>query len=136
MGFGKKFLIRGGFMRAQNHFGMNGKHCHWIYTLCILAISFAAAGYGNAQSTGGRVRGTVTDPSGGAVTGAKLVLTNEANGKQRDTLSGSSGEYIFLEMPVGTYQIEVSQKGKYTRRSNRITCLAACNWPRHSAPPK
>ena len=118
MGFGKKFLIRGGFMRAQNHFGMNGKHCHWIYTLCILAISFAAAGYGNAQSTGGRVRGTVTDPSGGAVTGANLVLTNEANGTQRDTLSGSSGEYIFLEMPVGTYQIEVSQKGfkKYIRK--------------------
>ncbi len=105
-------------MRAQNHFGMNGKHCHWIYTLCILAISFAAAGYGNAQSTGGRVRGTVTDPSGGAVTGANLVLTNEANGTQRDTLSGSSGEYIFLEMPVGTYQIEVSQKGfkKYIRK--------------------
>jgi Carboxypeptidase regulatory-like domain len=105
-------------MRAQNHFGMNGTHCHWIYALCILAISFAAAGSGNAQSTGGRVRGTVTDPSGGAVTGANLVLTNEANGTQRDTLSGTNGDYIFLEMPVGTYQIEVSQKGfkKYIRK--------------------
>jgi len=105
-------------MRAQNHFGMNGTHCHWIYALSILAISFAAAGSGNAQSTGGRVRGTVTDPSGGAVTGANLVLTNEANGTQRDTLSGTNGDYIFLEMPVGTYQIEVSQKGfkKYIRK--------------------
>jgi len=72
----------------------------------------------SAQSTGGRIRGTVTDPSGGAVTGAKLVLTNEANGTQRDTQSGSNGEYIFLEMPVGMYQIEVSQQGfkKYLRK--------------------
>lgn len=71
-----------------------------------------------AQSTGGRIRGTVTDPSSGAVTGAKLVLTNEANGTQRDTDSGANGEYIFLEVPVGTYQIEVSQKGfkKYLRK--------------------
>src|SRR6266849_3479283 len=71
-----------------------------------------------AQSTGGRMRGTVTDPSAGAVSGAKLVLTNEANGTQRDTESGGSGEYIFLEVPVGTYQIEVSQKGfkKYLRK--------------------
>jgi len=72
----------------------------------------------SAQSTGGRIRGTVTDPSGGAVTGARLVLTNEANGTQRDTLSGASGEYIFLETPVGTYQIDVSQQGfkKYLRK--------------------
>ena len=87
--------------------------------LCLLAIgSFPGVISTSAQSTGGRIRGTVTDPSGGAVTGAKLVLTNEANGTQRDTQSGSSGEYIFLEVPVGTYQIEVSQKGfkKYLRK--------------------
>jgi hypothetical protein len=65
----------------------------------------------NAQSTGGRIRGTVTDPSGGAVTGAKLVLTSEANGTQRDAQSGASGEYIFLEVPVGTYQLEINQQG-------------------------
>src|SRR5438309_2264502 len=65
----------------------------------------------NAQSTGGRIRGTVTDPSGGAVTGVKLQLTNEANGTQRDTDSGASGEYIFLEVPIGSYQIDVVQQG-------------------------
>jgi len=87
--------------------------------LCLLAIgSFPGVISTSAQSTGGRIRGTVTDPSGGAVTGAKLVLTNEANGTQRDTQSGASGEYIFLEMPVGSYQIEVSQQGfkKYLRK--------------------
>lgn len=83
-----------------------------------LALLLLAAPFAAAQSTGGRVRGTVTDPSGGAVSGARLLLTNEANGTQRETQSGATGEYIFLEVPVGTYQIEVSQQGfkKYLRK--------------------
>src|SRR6202171_946539 len=105
-------------MRADNHLGLDGKRCHSLYAICMLAISLAAAVSGNAQSTGGRIRGTVTDPSGGAITGAKLQLTNEANGTQRETESGANGEYIFLEVPVGTYQLEVSQPGfkKYVRK--------------------
>jgi len=98
------------------------RRCLWragISFLSMLALVFLLTTRPlGAQSTGGRIRGTVTDPSAGAVTGAKLVLTNEANGTQRDTESGGSGEYIFLEVPVGTYQIEVSQKGfkKYLRK--------------------
>src|SRR5712692_1568227 len=106
-------------MRADVSFGHAGLSRLGMVLLCFFAtVLYLGVISTNAQSTGGRVRGTVTDPSGGAVTGANLVLTNEANGTQRDTLSGSSGEYIFLEMPVGTYQIEVSQKGfkKYIRK--------------------
>src|ERR1700675_349926 len=102
-------------MRTDLHVGLNSK-CFRL--VCALAMVLAEAVSGNAQSTGGRVRGTVTDSSGGAITGAKLLLTNEANGTQRDTQSGSNGEYIFLEVPVGTYQIEVTQQGfkKYFRK--------------------
>jgi len=106
-------------MRANVSFRHPGLCRLGAVLLYLLAIgSFSGVISTGAQSTGGRIRGTVTDPSGGAVTGAKLVLTNEANGTQRDTQSGSSGEYIFLEVPVGTYQIEVSQKGfkKYLRK--------------------
>jgi len=71
-----------------------------------------------AQSTGGRIRGTVTDTTGGAVSGAKLSILNEANGQQRDADSGSNGEYIFLEVPVGTYDVSANQAGfkKYLRK--------------------
>src|ERR1700676_2537392 len=93
--------------------GKRKAHCHLGLALLMFLAAFSFPGVisTSAQSTGGRIRGTVTDPSGGAVTGAKLTLTNEANGTQRDTQSGGSGEYIFLEVPVGTYQIEVSQQG-------------------------
>jgi len=106
-------------MRAHVYFRNNGLCCLGMVLLSfLLIILFPGVISTNAQSTGGRIRGTVTDPSGGAVTGAKLQLTNEANGTQRDTESGANGEYIFLEVPVGTYQIEVSQKGfkKYLRK--------------------
>src|SRR5215470_6512414 len=81
-----------------------------------IALLFCPSLY--AQSTGGRIRGTVTDQSGATVAAATVVITNQANGSQRDTQSGSNGEYIFLEVPVGTYQIEVDQTGfkKYVRK--------------------
>ncbi len=85
-----------------------------FFCLCVL---FAAEGL-RAQSTGGRVRGTVTDPSGAAVAAANLTLTNDATKAQRETQSGATGEYIFLEVPVGVYTLELQQSGfkKYLRK--------------------
>jgi hypothetical protein len=81
------------------------------------AILFAAP-LAFAQSTGGRIRGTVTDPSGGAVAAAKIILINEATNVTRDVESGGNGEYLFLEVPVGSYEIDASQQGfkKYVRK--------------------
>jgi len=90
--------------------------------LCLAAVFVTALAIltatADAQSTGGRVRGTVVDPSGGAVVGARVLLLNEANGTQRDTQASATGEYIFLEIPVGTYQIQVDHPGfkKYLRK--------------------
>jgi hypothetical protein len=69
------------------------------------------APFAAAQSTGGRIRGTVTDPSGASITGATVTLHNEATGADRQTQSGANGEYGFLEVPVGTYTIESQQAG-------------------------
>ena len=95
----------------------------WLVVVCWLAslaavLLIACTASASAQSTGGRIRGTVVDPSGGAVVGAKVVLINEANGTQRETQSGATGEYIFLEVPVGNYQVQVDQTGfkKYLRK--------------------
>jgi hypothetical protein len=72
----------------------------------------------SAQSTGGRIRGTVMDASGGAVVSAKVVLTAEATNVKREAQTSSSGEFLFLEVPVGTYAVEVNQTGfkKYVRK--------------------
>jgi hypothetical protein len=109
MASAKNSSARGEFMGADVQ--VKRTRSHLVCAFCVLALSLAAALCSNAQSTGGRIRGTLTDPSGSAVIGAKLLLTNEANGTQRDTESGSNGEYIFLEVPIGSYQLESNQQG-------------------------
>jgi hypothetical protein len=93
--------------------------CRGIFTgvLCAAAILIAAP-FAGAQSTGGRIRGTVVDQSGGAVPTATVTLINEATHATRDVQSGANGEYIFLEVPVGSYEIDVLSQGfkKYTRK--------------------
>ncbi len=97
-------------------------HLIWCRSILLfLAITLGillAAPFAGAQSTGGRIRGTVTDPSGGAVATATITLINEATHATRSVQSGANGEYIFIEAPVGSYEIDLTVKGfkKYVRR--------------------
>ena len=78
--------------------------------LAVVMMALAAS-WGSAQSTGGRVRGTVSDASGGVVAGVNVTLTNTATNVSRQTVTGANGEYLFLEVPVGPYEISVNQPG-------------------------
>ena len=97
-------------MKMKHNFRAILAACLMIGVFLILAASIGA-GTGYAQSTGGRVRGTVTDPSGGAVVGAKVELINEATNASREAASNSNGEYLFPEVPVGTYSVQIEQTG-------------------------
>jgi hypothetical protein len=92
-----------------------------IVSLSMVAFAtlLVAAPFAGAQSTGGRIRGTVIDPSGGAVAGATITLVNEATNASREVQSGANGEYIFIEVPVGTYELDATSQGfkKYIRKS-------------------
>ncbi len=65
----------------------------------------------SAQATGGRIFGTVTDPTGAVVPRVKLTLLNEATGISRTTESDVGGNYLFIEVPVGTYTVESEASG-------------------------
>src|SRR5437588_2944456 len=94
--------------------------CRSILFTTVLALAFCrAVPFAGAQSTGGRIRGTVMDPSGAAIAAAKITLINEATQATRDTQAGAEGEYIFLEVPVGSYEVNAQSPGfkKYVRRS-------------------
>jgi outer membrane receptor protein involved in Fe transport len=86
--------------------------------LCLTIVGLLVCNSGFAQSTGGRVRGTVTDPSGGAVVGAQVSLINEATNTSREVQTSSTGEYLFLEVPVGSYELDITGTGfkKYQRK--------------------
>ena len=93
--------------------------CRSIFPAFLFSMMFLlAAPHAQAQSTGGRIRGTVTDESGGAIVGAKVTLTNEDTNVSREMPTSGTGAYLFLEVPVGNYDVDVNQQGfkKYARK--------------------
>ena len=60
------------------------------------------------QDTNASLSGTVTDPSGAAIPGAKLTLTNEATGFQSNFVSDGTGAYSFRNLTPGKYGLNVS----------------------------
>ena len=67
----------------------------------------------HAQSTA-TLKGTVTDPAGGAVPNAKVVATNEGTGVQSNTTTDSAGAFLFSSLPIGLYKVEISAPGFQT----------------------
>ena len=64
-----------------------------------------------AQSTAGRVLGSITDQSGAAVAGASVVVTYLQRGTSRTLNTDSSGDYVAPDLIPGTYKIHVEAKG-------------------------
>jgi hypothetical protein len=78
----------------------------WI--LSLLVFIFAAPVF--AQTTA-KVLGTVTDPSGAAVIGAKVTVKNSARGIERTAESNAIGTYEVDALPPGTYDVRVQMNG-------------------------
>ncbi len=65
----------------------------------------------NSQTTSTAVLGTVTDPSGGLVAGAKVTLLQVQTGIKRQDVTSSTGDYTFPLLDPGEYAVTVESKG-------------------------
>lgn len=74
-----------------------------------LAVILTTGSLSQISSTS--LQGTVTDPTGSAVTGASVKLENTGSKLQRTTTTGALGEYNFLALPPGIYSLTVTAKG-------------------------
>jgi len=74
--------------------------------LC-LAVTLSCAS-ALAQAISGNLRGTVVDPSGAAVSEAKVEAVNLATSQKVTTVTKGFGDYLFSDLPAGTYRITVS----------------------------
>jgi carboxypeptidase family protein len=79
--------------------------------LLVLGLLAVLVGSAYAQSTGGRILGRISDPSGAVLAGVKVTLVNEATGVSRDIQSNDSGDYVFVEVQPGNYRVEVEHAG-------------------------
>ena len=63
------------------------------------------------QTTFGSIAGSVTDPSGAAIAGAHVTLTNLGTSEKRTQDTGSDGLYSFVNLLPGRYSISVEKAG-------------------------
>ncbi|HYL82987.1 MAG TPA: carboxypeptidase regulatory-like domain-containing protein [Candidatus Angelobacter sp.] len=74
-------------------------------------LLFCSTAWGQGGATGA-ISGTVQDPSGAVIAGAKVRAVNEATSEHvRETVSDSGGLFTLTLLPVGAYTVEVSAAG-------------------------
>src|SRR5258706_5568354 len=65
----------------------------------------------SAQAPTGSLRGLTTDPSGAAVVGAEIIVTDNATRAEYKTVSGPGGEFSVDNLNPGVYTVTVIMQG-------------------------
>jgi hypothetical protein len=78
----------------------------------LIGLALLAGGSVFCQSiSGGTVAGVVTDPSGGVVPGAKVVLRNQVTGYEQTAVAATDGAFRLNNIPQNPYKLTASAPG-------------------------
>jgi outer membrane receptor protein involved in Fe transport len=89
-----------------------GKRVRWfrVFVLGLLLVAFPAIT--RAQSTtSGAIVGTVRDPSGAVIPGAKVTAVNQGTNSQSSTTTDSNGHYLIINLPPERYTVQIGANG-------------------------
>ncbi|HXC87685.1 MAG TPA: carboxypeptidase-like regulatory domain-containing protein [Candidatus Cybelea sp.] len=76
---------------------------------CLFAVAPSSL-FAQSASTG-TVAGTVTDPSGGAIVGATVTMTDTATNSQRSETTNDAGRYFFANVVPSAYNVTANKTG-------------------------
>src|SRR5579864_2205434 len=85
-----------------------------FFMLCLSAAMMA-------QTFRGGIQGTVTDSTGAAVAGADITVKSADTGLVRTGKTNDEGDFLFTELPLGSYSVSVSKSGFGTKVTTGIT---------------
>jgi len=74
-----------------------------------------------AQRGNGSIRGRITDSSGAAIPGARVMARSAATGYAFQGWSGVNGQYVVGGLPAGRYDVEGSSDGFKIERRTGVT---------------
>src|SRR5262245_61361706 len=97
------------------------------FLLTLVSFSLLAApseARAQAQAANGVIEGTVTDGAGAVVPNAKVKVVNLDTGLEREATTNDKGLYRAPLLPVGNYQVTVTQAGFNTFVQSGITLSA------------
>src|SRR6185312_12967621 len=88
--------------------------------LAVAVVMLGASAFGQSQAINGTVRGRVSDVSDASVEGATVTIHNPATGLSKTAQTGADGYYVFPNLPLGTYDVEVTKPGFATVKAAKV----------------
>src|SRR5882762_8155013 len=92
--------VRGSSMKLRIFFRL------FLLGALLSGLSSAAPGQTTAS-----IKGTVTDASGGAISGAKVTVKGAGSGIERTVMTNTNGDYEIAALPPGSYSVQVEIQG-------------------------
>src|SRR5271163_1286024 len=96
------------------------KELRSLWILVCIAMLLLIGAPAPAQQTLGGINGTVRDASGGAVAHAKVEARNTQTNLKQTAETQGNGEYSFVDLPIGTYEVTFTNGGFKTEVFSRI----------------
>ena len=101
---------------TKNNFFVSGA----ILAIAVLIVVLAVPGTSVAQVLYGTIVGNVKDPSGAAIPGATITVTETETQLTRKVTTDASGNYRASTLAAGNYNLKVEAKGFQTFLRNEI----------------
>jgi hypothetical protein len=108
--------------RAKAKFS-HGFDVRRAFRIALFLLFLTAAGFAQSSFRGG-MAGSVSDPTGAAIPGAKIVAANVATGLDYQSVSSDSGGYSIPDLPLGDYNVTVSFQGFQTKQVKLVRISA------------
>jgi hypothetical protein len=86
----------------------------FVFLLTMILMLSPTAVHAQSASSTGRLEGTVTDSTGAAVPGAVITVRNPNTGVTATLQAGAEGDFTFLYLDPGTYEVSI-QKGGFNK---------------------
>lgn len=96
----------------------------WTIAVAVCCLALWSAPAAEGQAVYGRVYGTVTDPSGAAIPGAKVLVTSVGQGTTKETSTNEAGNYSVPYLIPGNYDVRIEITGFKTFEAKAIPVAA------------
>jgi hypothetical protein len=97
-----------------------GNTCRTLWVLGLVLLIFAVAvPFATAQTQFGQLGGSVADPAGAVVPGAKVTVTNTATAQSQVVQTNNEGLFGVGNIAIGEYVISVEKEG-FKRAEKRV----------------
>lgn len=99
---------------------LSWRHLGGALMLLAVLAPIAALRAGQTQASRGSLAGAVTDISGNAISGAKVVALNLDTGVINRVLTDAQGRYSVSDLPIGIYKVRISAQSFASAVQGRV----------------